>query len=96
LDKETEQVRSTWSINRGGRGTCVGVTGTTISTDRNVKTCKDMRIGDSRDTKSSIIRSPTGSTKSSTDGIDSIFLCVATVLKKDWISALVGSKSVIT
>jgi hypothetical protein len=25
LDKETEQVRSTWSRYRGGRGTCVGV-----------------------------------------------------------------------
>ena len=40
LDKETEQVRSTWLINRGGRGTCVGVTRITVST------------GDSRDTVS--------------------------------------------
>jgi hypothetical protein len=29
LDKETEQVRSTWSRYRGGRGTCVGVLGGT-------------------------------------------------------------------
>ena len=29
LDKEAEQVRSTWSRYRGGRGTCVGVTGQT-------------------------------------------------------------------
>jgi hypothetical protein len=29
LDKETEQVRSTWSRYRGGRGTCVGVSGGT-------------------------------------------------------------------
>jgi hypothetical protein len=35
LDKETEQVRSTWSINRGGRGTCVGVSeGTCVSDSR--------------------------------------------------------------
>ena len=40
-----------WLINRGGRGTCVGVTRTTVSTDRNVKTCRDVSTGDSRDKK---------------------------------------------
>jgi hypothetical protein len=47
LDKETEQVRSTWLINRGGRGTCVDVTRTTVSTNRNVKIYRDVRTGDS-------------------------------------------------
>ena len=55
LDKETEQVRSTWSINRGGRGTCVGVTRTTVSTDRNVKTCRDVSTGDSRNTSLELV-----------------------------------------
>ena len=48
LNKETEQVKSTWLINRGSCGTCVGVTRTTVSTDRNVKMCRDMSTGDSR------------------------------------------------
>ena len=49
LNKEIEQVRSMWLINKGGCGMCIGVTRITVSTDRNVKTCRDVRTGDSRD-----------------------------------------------
>ena len=48
LNKETEQVRLMWLINRGSRGMCVGVTGTTVSINTNVKTCRDIKMGDSR------------------------------------------------
>ena len=35
-----------WLINRGSCGTYVGVTRTTISTDRNVETYKNIKMGD--------------------------------------------------
>ena len=50
LDKETEQVRSTWSRYRGGRGTYVGVTGRTCVGVSGQRSCPEQTCaGDSRD-----------------------------------------------
>ena len=43
LNKETEQIKSTWSINRGSRGTCVGVTGQTYVGVSEQHSCPDER-----------------------------------------------------
>ena len=42
LDTEAEQVRITWSRYRGGRGTCVGVTGRTCAGDSRDNALEDI------------------------------------------------------